>query len=78
MEEKMEHILMSFRAKKEIKDLLEEISRKSGRSKSYLINRAIQMYLEDIEDIEIVENRLMDTTDKIMPLKESRKKYILF
>ena len=68
---------MSFRAKKEIKDLLEEISRKSGRSKSYLINRAIQMYLEDIEDIEIVENRLMDTTDKIMSLKEFRKKYKL-
>lgn len=73
----MEHILMSFRAKKEIKDLLEEISKKSGRSKSYLINRAIQMYLEDIEDIEIVENRLMDTTDKIMSLKEFRKKYKL-
>jgi len=31
MEGKMEHILMSFRTKKEIKDLLEEISRKSGR-----------------------------------------------
>ncbi len=74
----MEHILMSFRTKKEIKDLLEEISRKSGRSNSYLINRAIQMYLEDIEDIEIVENRLMDTTDKIMSLKEFRKKYKLF
>jgi len=41
----MEHILMSFRAKKEIKDLLDKISKKSGRSKSYLINRAIQMYL---------------------------------
>jgi len=73
----MEHILMSFRAKKEIKDLLDKISKKSGRSKSYLINRAIQMYLEDIEDIEIAENRLMDTTDKIMPLKEFRKKYKL-
>ena len=36
------------------------------------------MYLEDIEDIEIVENRLMDITDKIMPLKEFRKKYKLF
>jgi len=69
---------MSFRAKKEIKDLLEEISKKSGRSKSYLINRAILMYFEDIEDIEIVENRLMDTTDKIMSLKEFRKRYKLF
>jgi len=28
----MEHILMSFRAKKEIKDLLDKISKKSGKS----------------------------------------------
>jgi len=77
MKEKNGTYLNEFQGKKEMKNLLEEISRKSGRSKSYLINRAIQMYLEDIEDIEIAENRLMDTTDKIMPLKEFRKKYKL-
>jgi len=71
----MGYTIMSFRIQKEIKNLLEEISRKSGRPKSYLINRAIQMYLEDIEDIEIVENRLLDPSDKIMSLKEFREKH---
>lgn len=71
----MGYTIMSFRVQKKIKDLLEDISKKSGRPKSYLINKAIQMYLEDIEDIEIVENRLLDTSDNIITLEEFREKH---
>jgi len=53
---------------------LEEVAKHLQRSKSYLIRKAIEEYLNDYVDYEIALGRMRDKNDKIITSEEMRKR----
>ncbi len=52
---------------------LERLAKVIDRSKSQLINSALEEYLEEYEDYLVAVGRLNDKNDKVIPEKELRK-----
>jgi len=67
--------MLSIRLPKKLEEELELISKRTKRSKSYFIKKALKQYLEDLEDYEDClirdrkRNRIFFTTEEV-------KKYI--
>jgi RHH-type rel operon transcriptional repressor/antitoxin RelB len=51
---------------------LGEVARETDRSKSYLIQKAIEAYLDDLADLQISMDRLHDTTDAVVSLEDMK------
>ena len=66
-------ISVSLRLSEEIVDQLNDIANSIDRSKSFLIKKAIEQYLEEYADYQIALDRLNDKDDKIISSKEMRK-----
>jgi len=64
---------ISVRLPDEMATELEEIARETDRSKSYLIQKAIEAYLEDMADLQISLDRLHDTSDAVISADEMKK-----
>ena len=58
----------------EIIEQLDEIAESTERTKSYLIKKAIERYLEEYADYDIALDRLKDPHDRIISSKELRKR----
>lgn len=67
-------VSISLRLPKVVHEQLEEIATESDRTKSYLIRKAIERYLEEYADYRIALDRLHDKDDKIISSKELRKR----
>ena len=65
---------ISLRLPESVHDQLEEIAEDTDRSKSYLIRKAIERYLEEYADYRIALERLHDKDDEIISPKELRKR----
>ncbi len=65
---------ISLRLSKDVHEQLEEIAVESDRTKSYLIRKAIERYLEEYADYRIALDRLHDIDDEIISSKELRKR----
>jgi RHH-type rel operon transcriptional repressor/antitoxin RelB len=68
----------SIRLPHEIEDRLENLSVKTGRSKSYYVKEAILDHLDDIEDTYLTEKRLERINSgrtQTIPLQEVMKRY---
>jgi RHH-type rel operon transcriptional repressor/antitoxin RelB len=65
---------INLRLPETIHERLEEIAEESGRSKSFLIRKAIERYLEIHADNRIALDRLHDKDDEIISSKELRKR----
>ena len=50
--------MLALRLPPEIEERLDELARKTGRSKSFYAREAILQHLEDLEDIYLAERRL--------------------
>lgn len=46
---------------------MEELARETERNRSWLIRQAIQVYLEELEDLKLAKGRLQD--DRLTPAK---------
>jgi RHH-type rel operon transcriptional repressor/antitoxin RelB len=66
-------ISVSLRLSEEIVDQLNDIANSIDRSKSFLIKKAIEQYLEEYADYQIALDRLNDKDDEIISSKEMRK-----
>ena len=66
-------ISVSLRLSEEIVDQLNAIANSIDRSKSFLIKKAIEHYLEEYADYQIALDRLNDKDDEIISSKEMRK-----
>ena len=66
-------ISVSLRLSEEIVDQLNDIANSIDRSKSFLIKKAIEQYLEEFADYQIALDRLNDKNDEIISSKEMRK-----
>jgi len=64
---------ISVRLPKELSDQLDSIARETERPRSYIIQKALESYMEDYADLQVALDRLHDKTDPIVSGKELRK-----
>jgi RHH-type rel operon transcriptional repressor/antitoxin RelB len=67
-------VSVSLRLPSDLVTQLEDIANIIDRSKSYLIKKAIEHYLEEYADYQIALDRLNDKDDEIFSSKELRKR----
>ena len=65
---------ISIRLSEETAKKLEKIANSIDRTKTYLIRKAIEQYLEEYVDYQIALDRLNDINDEIISSKEMRKR----
>jgi RHH-type rel operon transcriptional repressor/antitoxin RelB len=53
---------------------LEELANATERSKTYLIRKALEAYLEDYADYQVALDRLRDKDDPVISAAELRKR----
>ena len=64
---------ISVRLPKILAEQLDRIAKETERPRSYIIQKALESYIEDYADIQIALDRLHDKTDPIVSGKELRK-----
>ncbi len=64
---------ISVRIPKELADHLDGIAVETERSRSFIVQKALESYIEDYADLQIALDRLRDKTDAIVSGKDMRK-----
>jgi RHH-type rel operon transcriptional repressor/antitoxin RelB len=64
---------ISIRIPEELAKRLDGIVKETERPRSYIIQKALESYLEDYADLQIALDRLHDKTDEVVSGKELRK-----
>ena len=64
---------ISIRIPDELANQLEGVAKEPDRPRSYIIQKALESYLEDIADLQIALERLRDKSDPIVTSAEMRK-----
>ena len=64
---------ISVRLPKELARQLDTIAKETERSRSFIIQKALESYVEDFADLQIALDRLRDTNDPVVSGKEMRK-----
>ena len=64
---------ISVRLPKELAQQLDGIAKETERPRSFIIQKALESYIEDFADLQIALDRLRDKTDAIVSGKELRK-----
>lgn len=64
---------ISVRISDDLAKRLEMIVAETERPRSFIIQKALESYLEDYSDLQIALDRLHDTTDEVVSSKDLRK-----
>ena len=64
---------VSVRLPKSLADQLDSISKETERPRSFIIQKALEAYIDDYADLQIALDRLHDKGDEIVSSKEMRK-----
>ena len=64
---------VSVRLPKDLAKRLDGIAKETERPRSFIIQKAIEAYIEDVADLQIALDRLHDTSDQVISPKEMRK-----
>jgi RHH-type rel operon transcriptional repressor/antitoxin RelB len=64
---------ISIRIPDDLARQLDSVARETDRPRSYIVQKALESYIEDIADLQIALDRLMDGTDETITGKELRK-----
>jgi RHH-type rel operon transcriptional repressor/antitoxin RelB len=64
---------ISVRLPKALADRLYSIAKETERPRSYIIQKALESYMEDYADLQVALDRLHDKTDPVISGKELRK-----
>lgn len=64
---------ISVRLPKDLAKQLDGIAKEAERPRSFIIQKALESYIEDVADLQIALDRLHDTTDPVISAKEMRK-----
>ncbi len=64
---------LSVRVADTLAGKLTKVAKESERSKSFIIQKALETYLEDYADLQIALNRLSDAADPVVSGKDMRK-----
>jgi RHH-type rel operon transcriptional repressor/antitoxin RelB len=63
---------VSVRISNDLAKRLDELAKETERSRSFLIQKALEAYLEELADLQIALDRLHDATDPIISIDEMR------
>jgi RHH-type rel operon transcriptional repressor/antitoxin RelB len=64
---------ISIRLPKALADQIDSIAKETERPRSYIIQKALESYIEDCADLQVALDRLHDKTDPVVSGKELRK-----
>ena len=64
---------ISIRLPKALVDQIDSIAKETERPRSYIIQKALESYIEDYADLRLALDRLHDKTDPVVSGKELRK-----
>jgi len=64
---------ISVRLPKDLADQLDVIAKETERPRSFIIQKALESYMEDYADLQVALDRLHDKTDPGISGKELRK-----
>lgn len=64
---------ISIRISEDLAKRLDSIVKETERPRSYIIQKALESYLDDYADLQIALDRLHDKTDDVISGKELRK-----
>jgi RHH-type transcriptional regulator, rel operon repressor / antitoxin RelB len=64
---------VSVRLPKVLAEQLDSIARETERPRSYIIQKALESYIEDYADLQVALDRLHDKTDLVISGKDLRK-----
>ena len=64
---------VSVRLPADLAKRLDGVAKETERPRSYIVQKALESYLEDYADLQIALDRLHDTTDPVVSGKELRK-----
>ena len=64
---------ISIRLPKPLADQLETIAKETERPRSFIIQKALEYYIEDYADLQVALDRLHDKTDPVISGKDLRK-----
>jgi RHH-type rel operon transcriptional repressor/antitoxin RelB len=73
MQEDDMSVAVSVRIPPALAKRLNSIARETERSRSFVIQKALEAYLEDYADLQIALDRLRDTADPVVSGAELRK-----
>ena len=63
----------SVRLPKDLAEHLNSIAKETDRPRSYIIQKALESYINDYADLQVALDRLHDTADPVISGKELRK-----
>ena len=63
---------ISVRLPKNLASQLDSIAKETERPRSYIIQKALESYIEDFADLQIALDRLHDKGDEVVSSKEMR------
>ena len=64
---------ISVRLPKNLASQLDSIAKETERPRSYIIQKALESYIEDYADLQVALDRLHDKADPVVTGKELRK-----
>ncbi len=64
---------ISIRLPKLLADQIDNIAKETERPRSFIIQKALESYIEDYADLQVALDRLHDKTDPVISGKELRK-----
>ena len=64
---------ISVRLPRSLADQLDSIAKETERPRSYIIQKALESYIEDYADLQVALDRLHDKTDLVISGKDLRK-----
>jgi len=64
---------ISVRLPEHLASRLDDIAQETERSRSFIIQKALESYIEDFADLQVALDRLHDKGDEMVSAKEMRK-----
>jgi RHH-type rel operon transcriptional repressor/antitoxin RelB len=64
---------VSVRLPKVLAEQLDSIAKETERPRSYIVQKALESYIEDYADLQVALDRLHDKTDLVISGKDLRK-----
>lgn len=65
-------IAISIRIPEELASKLDEIARETERPKSFHVQKALEVYLNELADLQVALDRLHDTSDPVISIDDMR------
>jgi transposase len=63
--------VITLRMDNALKAQVDTVAKELGRSRAWVINKALVDYIEDVEDIEIAKQRMADPKDAVVSLNDA-------